>query len=148
MGDLRSGVRERVRTRLRDSDLPPVVAGQVISLLAWDEVSDDAVAALQRLSGKLVGALTDALVDPQSDFAIRRRIPRVLAVCDSPRAIDGLLMALDDRRFEVRYQSAVALERIHQRRTGGDVPAARVTTAILKELDVDKMGLAKPSVGR
>ncbi len=140
MGDLRSGVRERVRTRLRDSDLPPVVAGQVISLLAWDEVSDDAVAALQRLSGKLVGALTDALVDPQSDFAIRRRSPRVLAVCDSPRAIDGLLMALDDRRFEVRYQSAVALERIHQRRTGGDVPAARVTTAILKELDVDKMG--------
>ena len=140
MGDLRSGVRERVRTRLRDPGIQPIVAGQVISLLAWDDVSADAVAALQRLSGKLVGALTDALVDPQSDFAIRRRIPRVLAVCDSPRAVDGLVMALDDRRFEVRYQSAVALERIHQRRAGGDVPEARVTAAILTELKVDKMG--------
>ena len=140
MADLRSGVLEKVQARLRDPALDPVLAGQVILLLSRNEVSNEAVAALQRLSGKLVGVLTDALTDRESDFAVRRRIPRVLALCDSPRAIDGLMMALDDRRFEVRYQSAVALERVQQRRSSGAISTSKVTAAVLKELNVDKMG--------
>jgi HEAT repeat protein len=59
-----------------------------------------------------VGLLADALLDPATDFAIRRRLPRVLAHVGSARAVNGLVQSLEDDRFEVRYQSARALDRL------------------------------------
>jgi len=142
MADLRSGSVERVHIRLKRG-LDPVVAGQAISLLAWNEVSDDAIKALQRVSGRIVGELSDRLLDPMSDFAVRRRIPRVLAVCDSSRAVDGLVEGFSDHRFEVRYQCAAALMRIHERNGGLQIPEDRIRKTILRELDVDGAGLAR-----
>ena len=137
--DLRSGDVTRVRQRLRQ-DLDPVLASLVISLLAWNEVSDDAVKALSRIAPKIVGELTDALVDRERDFAIRRCIPRVLVACESKRGVEGLMIGLEDRRFEVRYQSAAGLARIHRRRRELEIGPDRVREAILRELEVDKLG--------
>ena len=137
--DLRSGNVTRVRQRLRQ-DLDPVLASLVISLLARNEVSDDAVKALRRIAPKIVGELTDALVDRERDFAIRRRIPRVLVACESSRGVEGLMIGLEDRRFEVRYQSAAGLARIHRRRRELEIGPDRVRDAILRELEVDKLG--------
>ena len=59
-----------------------------------------------------VGALTDALIDPNQPFAVRRRLARVFSICVSQRAVDGLLLALDDVRFEVRFHCGRSLSRI------------------------------------
>ena len=137
--DLRSGDLTRVRRRLKQ-DLDPVLSSLAISLLAWNEVSGDAVKALRRIAPGIVGELTDALADRERDFAIRRRIPRILAACESRRGVDGLMVGLVDRRFEVRYQSAAGLARIHGRRRDLEVGVDRVSEAILRELEVDKLG--------
>ncbi len=50
------------------------------------------------------------------------------------------MVGLLDRRFEVRYQSAAGLARIHGRRPDLVMAADRVSKAILRELEVDKLG--------
>jgi len=83
-----------------------------------------------------VGLLTDALVDPARPFAIRRRIARVLATCSSQRAVDGLLLGLDDLRFEVRVNCARSLAAIHQRNPLLTIPTQIVLDAVRRELGV------------
>ncbi len=79
---LRSRDRDRVLAVLRrDEELTSALIPHVIQLLAWDLVADDAIRALQKVASTHVGALADALLDPYEDFAVRRRIPRVMAVC-------------------------------------------------------------------
>ena len=50
------------------------------------------------------------------------------------------MLGLEDRRFEVRYQSAAGLARIHRRRRELEIGPGRVREAILRELEVDKLG--------
>ncbi len=78
----------------------------VIPLLAWDPVAEHAMFALRKVAEEHVGQLADALIDPNQDFAVRRRLARVFSVCVSQRAADGLLLGLDDLRFDVRFQAA------------------------------------------
>ena len=84
----------------------------IIPLLAWDPVAAAALEALRRVADERVGELVDALVDPSQEFAVRRRLARVFAVCTSQRAVDGLMLGLDDHRFEVRFQCARSLATI------------------------------------
>ena len=142
MIDLRSGSVRKIRERLKEA-LDPTLTGQVVALLAWDKVSEDVIESLRRSSGRIVGELTDKLRDPLSDFATRRRIPRVLAVCDSQRAVDGLIDGFKDHRFEVRYQCAAALAKIRERRSSIHIAEDRVRQAVLSELDVDNSGWRK-----
>ena len=107
---LRSRDRERVTTVLKDEQaLPPTLISHVLPLLAWDPVAEDAVRALRRVAEEHVGELTDALIDPNQPFAVRRRLARVFSVCVSQRAVDGLLLGLEDLRFEVRFQCGRSL---------------------------------------
>jgi HEAT repeat protein len=87
----------------------------VIPLLAWDPLADEAVPALRQVAEERVGQLIDALVDPNQSFAVRRRLARVFSVCASQRAADGLVMALEDQRFEVRFQCGRSLAAIASR---------------------------------
>lgn len=89
--------------------LAPPLAPFVIPLLANDTVVRDAVRALRKVAPKITGLLVDHLLDPEVDPAVRRRIPRILKVCRSPRAAAGLLLALRDPVFEVRLQVGLAL---------------------------------------
>jgi hypothetical protein len=113
---LRSRDAERVRRALdSDEELPQALVPHVIPLLAWDLVANDAVRVLRQVAERHVGELVDALVDPTRDFAIRRRLARVFSVCSTRRAADGLVLGLDDLRFEVRYQCARSLAAVVHR---------------------------------
>ena len=110
---LRSRNRGQVVRVLRDEQgLAAALVPDVIPLLAWDAVAEEAVRALRKVAEERIGTLTDALLDPNQPFAVRRRLARVFSICVSQRAVDALLLALDDPRFEVRYQCGRSLSAI------------------------------------
>ncbi|HEY8431822.1 MAG TPA: Npt1/Npt2 family nucleotide transporter, partial [Sandaracinaceae bacterium] len=106
----------------------------VIALLARRDVYHEAIAALRRVAERAVAPLAKALTDPEQPFAIRRRIPRVLEVCESQEAADALIRGLDDEKFEVRYRAALALARIVARVPALRPPIERVHAAVRAEL--------------
>jgi hypothetical protein len=110
---LRSRDRDQVLRVLQSPQrLPPTVLPHIIPLLAWDPVAVAALDALRRVADERVGELIDALVDPNQEFAVRRRLARVFSVCTSQRSVDGLMLGLNDHRFEVRFQCARSLAAI------------------------------------
>jgi hypothetical protein len=136
---LRCGQPARVREQLARLDpLDPLLAPQVVRLLAWNEAAQEARQALERASHRVTGLLVDRLLDPQEDFSVRRRIPRVLAQTASARAVDGLLAGLDDARFEVRFHCSRALDHLHLHEPELEIPAARVYAVVERELSVSK----------
>jgi ATP:ADP antiporter, AAA family len=117
------GVRDIVALHSRDADairavlrneqgLPASLVPHAIPLLEWDPVANDVIRALRKVAEEHVGAFVDALVDPNQPFAVRRRLARVFSVCVSQRAVDGLMLGLDDMRFEVRFHCARSLSAI------------------------------------
>jgi hypothetical protein len=136
---LRSGNLEKTRQALENPEaLNPVLVPHVISLLAWDEVFPQALAALRKIASGATGQLVDVLLDPDQPFAVRRRIPRVFTAASTQRAADGLLMGLVDRRFEVRFQCGCALEYISSKNPSIEIPSAKVIEAVARELKVGK----------
>jgi hypothetical protein len=85
-----------------------------------------------------VGELIDALLDPNQPFAVRRRLARVFSVCASQRAADGLLLGLDDLRFEVRYQAGRSLLAIIEKNPAIRIDKAHVFALVNKEIGVSK----------
>lgn len=135
---LRSGDPKRIHAELRQGrSVTALIAAQVIPLLAWDDVTGWASRALAKAAPSISGQLIDRLLDPDEDFAIRRRIPRILATCATPRSYDGLLSALADKRFEVRFQAGRALARIHGQLPTLVVDKGAVYAAVLRETRVD-----------
>ncbi len=91
------------------SPLTPTLAPFVIPLLANDAVVRESVRALRKIAPKITGLLLDHLLDHDVDPRVRRRIPRIVKLCRSQRAVNGLLSALRDPVFEVRVQVGIAL---------------------------------------
>jgi hypothetical protein len=136
---LQSGSRQGVLAVLRsERGLSPAVVARVIPLLAWDEVSRDCIRALRSVAEERVGELIDALIDPNQPFAVRRRLARVFSVCVSQRAADGLLLGLEDLRFEVRYQCARSLHSILEKNPGIQLDKARILALVKSEVAVNK----------
>ena len=136
---LQSGDREGVLRVLRSSrGLSPAVVPHVIPLLASDEVSHDCIRALRSVAEERLGELIDALVDPNQPFVVRRRLARVFSVCVSQRAADGLLIGLDDLRFEVRYQCGRSLLSIIEKNPAVRVDKARIVALVNREVAVNK----------
>lgn len=131
---LRSGDRDRIRRTLREHELTPELVAPVIALLARDDLFTDTVTALRRVGGRYTGQLVDVLLDPQQDPVVRRRVPRVLKGVPSQRAAEGLLAALGDARFDVRYRSAQTLIRLRQGQPPVVIPPAEAFAAALREL--------------
>jgi hypothetical protein len=139
IADLRSGDANRVRLVLADRDaVGPDLAQHIVPLLAWDEVCIDVIKALQGIAAKITGQLLDTMLDTEEEFAIRRRIPRVLCVTDSRRAVEGLLKGLEDRRFEVRYQSGRALRIMRNRTASIVIDREQIVTAVRREAAVSR----------
>jgi ATP:ADP antiporter, AAA family len=135
---LRSKDRDRVVRALREApDIDRVLVPHVIPLLAWDPVAPDAILALQKVAEATVGQLVDSLLDPGQDFTIRRRLARVLWACTSQRAVDGLLLALDDR-FEVRFQCGRSLVAIAGRDRSVRIDPDRIYQVVLREVSVGR----------
>lgn len=139
LAGLRSSDPAVTRKTLEDLTTPDdLLTPQIIRLLAWDPVADAARRALEACSTRVVGQLSDVLLDDTADFAIRRRIPRILARTSTQRAVDGLVHALRDPRFEVRFQCGRALEYIHGRDPKLDFREAVVLEVVDRELSVNR----------
>jgi ATP/ADP translocase len=85
-------------------------------LLARERLVGQVTARLVDLEQLALPHLSELVRDPETDFAIRRRIPPILSKYESPAADDALLDALTAPRFEVRYRCAIAL--MERRRRG------------------------------
>jgi hypothetical protein len=135
--DLRSGDRPRVERALARVDrADPLQIAQVVQLLAWDDLVSQARDVLERSASTHLGLLADALLNRDTDFAIRRRLPRILATLTDARALDGLVAGLDDPRFEVRFQCSRAMRRMLSRSPALTVPAPRILDVVERELSV------------
>jgi ATP:ADP antiporter, AAA family len=136
---LHSGDREAVRRVLRSANGPSAaLVPHVIPLLAWDDVSQDCIRALRSVAEERVGELADALLDPNQPFAVRRRLARVFSVCTSQRAADGVLLGLDDLRFEVRYQAGRSLLAIVEKNPAIRIDKTHVFGLVDKEVAVNR----------
>lgn len=139
MSDLRSRDAKRVVWALEGpADWDPLVVPQVIRLLAWDEVSGAARTYLERGGARIMGQVVDALTDQELDYSIRRRLPRLLARIGNQQSFDGLLQALEDPRFEIRYQCGRALDYLRRHHESLDFRATEVMAAALRELTVNQ----------
>jgi len=136
---LRSRNRERVVRVLRDEQgLAAPIVPHVIPLLAWDAVAEEAVRALRKVAEERLGTLTDALLDPNQSFAVRRRLARVFSICVSQRAVDALLLALDDQRFEVRFQCGRSLSAIVAKNALVHIDRERIFDVVRREVTVSR----------
>ena len=139
MADLRSRDTRRVERALSGQDAwDSLLVPQVIRLLAWDEVSVSSRKYLERGGNRILGQIMDSLTDQDLDFSIRRRLPRLLARLGEQRSVDGLLLALEDPRFEIRYQCGRALDRLKRRHEELDFRRATVMAAVGRELMVSQ----------
>lgn len=135
--ELHSGDRNRVRVALASEELTSAMVPHVIPLLAWDDVARNVSDALRRVAPRIVGQLLDAMLDPEQEFSVRRRIPGILIAAPSDRTVEGLIHGLDDRRFEVRYRAGRALAELQQRNELR-IPSGPVFAAIEREVMVDR----------
>ena len=136
---LRSGHHDAaMRVLTRTDGLAGPLVPHVIPLLASPSLADYALFALRKVAEERVGQLTDALLDPNQDDAVRRRLARVFSVAVSQRAVDGLLAALDDPRFDVRFQTARSLATIVDRNPLVRIHPQRVFDVVLEEVTVSQ----------
>jgi hypothetical protein len=139
IADLRSHDRARVMAVLHDKEhITGALVPHIVMLLAWDDVAEPAVGALRAVAEERAGELTDLLLDRNQPFAVRRRLARVFSVCVSQRAADGLVAALDDVRFEVRFQCGRSLAAIVERNPRVRIDNARMLEAVEREVAVSR----------
>lgn len=136
---LHSGETGTIRRALHGGKgLSAALVPHVTRLLARDDVSEDCISVLRSVAEDRVGELIDTLADPNQPFAVRRRLARVFSVCASQRAADGLLLGLEDLRFEVRYQCARSLLAIVEKHPAIRVDKKRVLALVRHEVVVGR----------
>jgi ATP:ADP antiporter, AAA family len=136
IADLRSGDKGLVRLVLRQPPRPPAaLVPHMLPMLAQDDLFLEVLRALRRMAPEVTGQLVDALLDPGQDPAVRHRVPRVLKVCATRRAVDGLVQGLRDELPDVREQCAIALASITGRHPELSVPRSDVFAVALREVE-------------
>ena len=75
---------------------------------------------------------------PNQDFAVRRRLARVFSVCVSQRAADGVLLGLEDLRFEVRFQCGRSLAAIFEKNPRVRIDKDKVFEVVRREVAVGR----------
>jgi hypothetical protein len=134
--DLHSRDPERARRGLRSGRLSAVHVPHLIPLLGWDDVARDAIEALRRTGPEATAPLVVSLLDPNTDFVIRRRIPLVLATYKDPASVRGLDQALNDPRFEVRYRAGRALAHLVELDPSLSMTREEAFLAVLREVEM------------
>ena len=134
IADLRSGSVEAVQRVLHREDLDPALVPHLLPLLGRNELFLDTLRAARRLAPRVTGQIVDALLDPATPPTIRRRLPRVLKACPTPRAVEGLLLALGDSRFDVRSQAGQVLAVLTEKHPALAVDRDAVFAAVHREL--------------
>jgi ATP:ADP antiporter, AAA family len=137
--DLRSGnagLVQQILSTMQQAD--PLLVPQVIILVAWDDLAPEALRVLRGSVDHVAGQMLDALLAEKTDFAIKRRLPRVLAYSEDQRTVQGLMHALEDSRFEVRFQCARALDVILQRHPEYRPAKEAVFAIVEREMSVSR----------
>jgi ATP:ADP antiporter, AAA family len=133
---VRSGDPALVRRALRHSPEPePALVACIVPLLSSELLFAEVVRVLRQAAPRVTGQLVDAMLDPAGDPVVRRRIPRVLKACPTPRAAVGLRSALDDPSFEVRTAATAALAAMHEHSTVVEISREEVLERVRRELD-------------
>jgi hypothetical protein len=127
-----------IRVLSRSEGISAPLVPHVIALLRTEGLADYAVFALRKVAEERVGQLTDALLDPQQDVEVHRRLARVFSICVSQRAADALVLALDDTRFDVRVQVARSLTAIVDRNPLVRVDPDAIFESVLEEVEVSR----------
>lgn len=136
---LRSGDLHRVLMELHSKQpLDALHIPAVIQLLAWDDVAEAAIRALRLANDPIEGQLADAMLRRDGDFAVRRRVPRVLATRPSQLTVEALLQGLRDQRFEVRFRCGKALASVTKADGGLIIEPGRIYRSIERECFVSK----------
>lgn len=135
---LRSGNRQAILNLLETEPMGVAEAPFLIELLAWDEVYPEVLKVLRKMAPRITGLLSDFLLNPEEEFTLRRRIPRVLVGSPTQRTIHALVAALTDPRFEVRYQSGRALALICKENPALSIPKDQILETIRREVTVDR----------
>jgi ATP:ADP antiporter, AAA family len=135
---IRDGDPDEVRRALQERPPASDQVEQVIDLLAWDAVAGEAIRALEGLPPETTTVLLQHLLDPEEDFAIRRRLVSVMAAYRTPESFEGLFQALSDRRFEVRYRAGRVLSHMSQDAPGLAIDRERVFDVVLREVAVER----------
>jgi hypothetical protein len=136
LDDLTNGSVATVRRRLAEREtVPPELVPAVVGLLGRDELSRDALRALRNVGSSITGQLVDALLDPDRDIVVRRRVPRVLESLTNERAVRGLVDGLFETERDVRHQCAWALQRLTESAPQLALPRDRILTAVRRELE-------------
>ena len=136
IADLRSGDATRIERHLA-APLAPELAAHALPLVAWTPVAPLVTERLREIAPRITGTLVDVLLDPEAEFAVRRRIPGLLVDGMPEVAFVGLWRALFDARFEVRYRAGKALARLRDRGQALAVSAEQVFEVIEREVRVD-----------
>jgi len=135
---IRTGNAREVRDALTAHPLAGDQVETAIELLAWNDAAPDAIRALSDVAGSNTPVLLRHLLDPEEDFAIRRRLVNALAACRTVEAFNGIFDALQDRRFEVRYRAGRALIPMAEGIPGLRVDRERVFGLVQSEMAVDR----------
>jgi hypothetical protein len=102
-----------IRALSRIQDPHPLVLHQLIQFLGNDRYAFFVMDHLRRVVSAHIGQFVDTLLNPAEAFAIRKRIPLILAGTASQRALDELQTALADPEFLLRFRCAHAMSQIH-----------------------------------
>jgi HEAT repeat protein len=135
---IRTGKAQEVKQALARHPLAADQVETAIELLAWNDVAPHAIRALSDVAGSYTPVLLRHLLDPDEDFAIRRRLVNTLAACRTTEAFNGLLDALQDQRFEVRYRAGRALSQMAESTPGLLVDRERIFGLVQNEMTVDR----------
>ncbi len=117
-----------------EQGLDPAIVALALPLLARDDLVEPVTAALREVAPRVVGTLSDALLDARTPGRVRRRIPRVLEAASGERAIAALSDALADDEFEVRLRAGLALRTVLER-SARRLPLELVFQAVQREVD-------------
>jgi len=149
-----SGDNKRVRATLEGDFMDARLAGFIVPLLAVEELADLARTELRWITPLAIGALTDALFDPDVPLLARQRLPGVLEVSYHPRSVDALMRSLTDTEFNVRYSAARALSRMSSRDEQLPIDEAKIFEICTAEVSVTRaewlardIGFDDPGVG-
>ena len=110
--DLRSRDEKRIRHVLVNKTITPALLAHILPLFRRHSLLQEALNAAKPLVSSAAGQLVDALLDRHQHPLIRRRIPLLLGQADNERAVQGLILGLQDREMDVRFRCAEALARI------------------------------------
>ena len=137
IADLRSGDPDRLRAALRALPRDVLVVGALIPLLGRRDVLRQVVAALESFGARASAQLVDALLDPATPDAVRRRLPAVLRSCASPLARDGLVAGLRLPALELRLRCGRALLALTEENPDLAVPREAALAALERALGED-----------